>query len=76
MNWQSLISEIQSSGLSQVQLAKRLGKSQAWVSAVSQGKYQDIRWADGQALIALADSLRETKATVTAEICPNLEKAT
>ena len=57
MNWQNLILKIQSGGLSQTQIAERLERSQAWVSAVSQGKYQDVRWADGQAIIALAESV-------------------
>lgn len=57
MNWQNIISEIQASGLSQVQIAERLNKSQAWVSAVSQGKYKDLRWSDGQSVIALRDSI-------------------
>lgn len=53
MNWKTILSEIQAQGLSQAQIAARLDKSQAWVSAVSQGKYEDLRWQDGQNLIAL-----------------------
>jgi len=59
MNWQTILSEIQAHGLSQMQVADRLDKSQAWVSAVSQGKYSDLRWADGQAMLALLKSLND-----------------
>ena len=53
MNWQLLIAQLQGAGLSQVEIGQRLGKSQAWVSAAARGRYDDLRWADGQALIAL-----------------------
>ncbi|MER2537659.1 MAG: hypothetical protein ABTQ26_00305 [Azonexus sp.] len=53
MNWQTIISEIQAKGLSQNDIGQKLGKSQAWVSAASQGKYEDLRWQDGQKLLAL-----------------------
>lgn len=53
MNWKSIINEILAAGKTQVAVADRLGRSQAWVSAVSQGKYADIGWCDGQALLAL-----------------------
>ena len=53
MDWKHLISEIRAAGLSQMQICERIGKSQAWVSAASSGKYADLKWADGQALISL-----------------------
>lgn len=53
MNWQKLISEILSKGLSQVDIGKRLGRSQAWVSAVVAGKYRDVGWTDGEAIRSL-----------------------
>jgi hypothetical protein len=53
MDWKKLISEIQATGLSQVQVGEIIGKSQAWVSATSKGVYSDVRWIDGQALISL-----------------------
>lgn len=58
MDWKTLIEEIQATGLSQAEIARRLNKSQAWVSAVLAGKYEDLKWSDGQALIALRDTLR------------------
>lgn len=63
MDWKLLIAEIRAAGLSQVQIAARLGKSQAWVSAASSGKYIDLKWAEGQAIIALhAEIIKEQKA--------------
>lgn len=53
MDWKTLISEIQASGLSQVEIGDRVGKSQAWVSAVTAGKYEDLKWKDGEALRAI-----------------------
>lgn len=53
MDWRTLLAEIRAAGLSQTQIAARLEKSQAWVSAASTGQYSDLRWIDGQAVIAL-----------------------
>ena len=53
MDWKTLTKELQGSGLSQAAIADAVGKSQAWVSAVSSGQYNDLKWADGQALIEL-----------------------
>lgn len=53
MDWKKLIADIRASGLSQEQIAERLGRSQAWVSAAADGKYSDLKWRDGQALIDL-----------------------
>lgn len=55
MDWKQLILEIQATGLSQAQVGELIGKSQAWVSAISKGIYSDVRWTDGQALIHLHD---------------------
>ena len=60
MNWQTILSEIQAFGLSQSQVADRINKSLAWVSAVSKGKYVDLRWSDGQAMLALLSELSPT----------------
>lgn len=53
MNWKTMISDIQASGLSQSQIAGKLGKSQAWVSAVAKGAYADLKWSDGESLLKL-----------------------
>lgn len=50
MNWKLIIQELQARGLSQAAIAKRLGKSQGWVSAVLTGQYADLKWSDGEAL--------------------------
>ena len=57
MNWKNIFLKLQAAGLSQNQIAERLGRSQAWVSAASQGKYKDLSWADGNAVLALAKSV-------------------
>lgn len=53
MDWKTLITEIQAAGLSQLEIGRRLGKSQAWVSAAATGKYDDLKWSDGEALRVL-----------------------
>lgn len=53
MDWKTLIAELQASGLSQIEIGDALDKSQAWVSDALAGRYDDLKWADGQALIAL-----------------------
>lgn len=53
MNWKSLIEDLQRGGLSQAAIGAQLGKSQGWVCAVLGGKYQDLTWSDGEALIQL-----------------------
>jgi len=63
MNWSKLILDLMASGLSQAQIGERIGRSQAWVSAVAQGKYQDVRWGDGDALLKLqAESIHKEAA--------------
>lgn len=50
MDWKNIIAELQKSGMSQSQIATEIGKSQAWVSAVLAGSYDDLKWGDGEAL--------------------------
>jgi hypothetical protein len=51
MNWKQLLTEIQEVGkLSQTEIGEQIGRSQAWVSAAIGGKYQDLRWSDGDAI--------------------------
>lgn len=50
MDWKTLIAEIQEAGLSQSEIGRRIDKSQAWVSAAAAGKYDDLKWSDGEAL--------------------------
>ena len=53
MDWKLLIAQIRATGLSQVQIGERLGRSQAWVSAAASGKYLDLKWSEGEAIRAL-----------------------
>jgi len=53
MDWKTLILELQQAGLTQAEIGGRMDKSQAWVSAAACGKYDDLKWRDGQELIAL-----------------------
>lgn len=66
MDWKTLILELQESGLSQVEVGARMGKSQAWVSAAACGKYDDLKWRDGQALIELHQLTIDPEARATA----------
>lgn len=50
MDWKTLIAALRAAGMPQVAIGAELGKSQAWVSAVLAGKYDDLKWADGEAL--------------------------
>lgn len=36
--------------MSQSAIGAAVGKSQAWVSAVGKGEYDDLKWSDGEAL--------------------------
>lgn len=56
MDWKTLIAKLQASGLTQTQIGDALDKSQAWVADVAAGRYGDLKWADGNALIALHKS--------------------
>ena len=57
MDWKKLISEIQACGFSQAAIGAEIGKSQVWVADVLRGRYGDVKWNDGQALIALRAKL-------------------
>lgn len=50
MNWKSLIADIRAQGLSQIEIGRRIGRSQAWVAALVAGKYKDVGWRDGEAI--------------------------
>ena len=53
MNWKSLIEELQAAGFSQTEIADYVGKSQAWVSLIAQGKMADVRYSDGAKLLSM-----------------------
>lgn len=50
MDWKSIIVDLQEAGMSQSAIGDVVGKSQAWVSAVVKGQYDDLKWSDGEAL--------------------------
>lgn len=50
MNWQKLISDLQAAGMTQKAIGAALGKSQIWVSDVLRGRYDDLKWSDGEAM--------------------------
>jgi hypothetical protein len=53
MDWKNIIEEIQAAGFSQTEIADYVGKSQAWVSAIAQGKVADVRYSDGSKLLSM-----------------------
>ena len=53
MNWKSIIEELQTAGFSQTEIADYVGKSQAWVSLIAQGKMADVRYSDGAKLLSM-----------------------
>lgn len=50
MNWKQLISELQGTGMSQLEIGQQLGRSQAWVADIVRGRTDDLKWSDGEAL--------------------------
>lgn len=53
MNWQKLVLELIEAGLTQKEIGEKVGRGQSWVADVAAGKYDDLKWADGQKLIRL-----------------------
>ena len=54
MNWQTVITEIKSRlGITQVQLAKRVGVAQTSISELERGIVKDPRYTTGNALMEL-----------------------
>lgn len=52
MDWRKMVSDLSDAGYTQVQIAQELGKAQSWVADVAKGRYADLKWSDGQKLIA------------------------
>jgi hypothetical protein len=55
MNWKQLIEEIQAAdkAMTQQAIGRAVGRSQAWVADILSGRYDDLKWRDGEALRAL-----------------------
>lgn len=51
MDWKKLLNELRDAGMSQAEIAKEIGRSQAWVSAVCAGDFNDLKWSDGQRIL-------------------------
>ena len=53
MDWKTLITEIQSYGMTQSAIGSAIGKSQTWVCDALSGRYKDIKSSDMLALVKL-----------------------
>ena len=53
MDWKTLITEIQSYGMTQSAIGSAIGKSQTWVCDALSGRYKDIKSSDMAALMRL-----------------------
>ena len=61
MNWKNIIAELQSLGVTQAEIAERIGKTQGWVSSVANEKIGDLRYSDGNELLVLLEELRSAR---------------
>lgn len=61
MDWIKIIKDLQATGLRQAQIGAHIGRSQVWVAEIIGGKYADLKWSDGQALIALHKKVTRQK---------------
>ncbi len=67
MNWPSFIADLQRAGMSQASIGHALHKSQAWVAAIAGRQIKDLKWSDGEALIALHGRVCEDTSTCSAK---------
>ena len=56
MNWQTLISDLATGGLTQVEIAKRCGCTQSRISELANGKSSSVGFELGASLTALHKS--------------------
>ncbi|MCX8749048.1 hypothetical protein J3U75_06585 [Snodgrassella sp. B3088] len=62
MNWQKLLRDIYAKGLTQSEIANRIGVSQPWVNAALQGKRgKSVNFDVGIAIKELHDELNKIK---------------
>lgn len=55
-----MIRDLQQAGVTQVAIARYVGRSQAWVSEVATGRYKSLEWKDGESLRRLhAETIQE-----------------
>lgn len=69
MNSSQIITELADLGLKQIEIAQRIGKSQAWVSDVLRGRYSDLKYSDCKALIELHKKEMRKRKKETASRC-------
>lgn len=54
MDWKNIISDLQAIGWTQAKIAEAMGgKAQSWVADIVRGRYDDLKWGDGQRLIKI-----------------------
>lgn len=54
MDWKTIISDLQAIGWTQAKIAEAMGgKAQSWVADIVRGRYDDLKWGDGQRLIKI-----------------------
>ena len=53
MDWTQIIRDLMAAGLTQIEIARRIGASQALVSALLNGKRRSPNWKLGDSLIKL-----------------------
>jgi predicted transcriptional regulator len=53
MDWKKLIHDLVASGLTQVEIANRVGCSQPTIAMLASGGQRDVRWTCGEKLRAL-----------------------
>lgn len=68
MNWKQLISDLQSAGFTQVQIAAKCGCSQGTVSDIANGRTTNPSASIGLALVAMHKSKRKAKPTKEAAV--------
>lgn len=68
MDWKTLITDLQASGLTQLEIGKQIGLSQPSVVDVIRGRTKDLKWSVGQALIAMHKAKVGAGGTASSEI--------
>ncbi|WLW64284.1 hypothetical protein RA224_12905 [Achromobacter aegrifaciens] len=53
MNWKKLTQDLIASGLTQVEIANRVGCSQPTIAQLASGAQRDVRWTYGEKLRSL-----------------------
>lgn len=70
MDWKTLIQDLVASGLTQVEIANRVGCSQPTIAMLASGAQRDIRWTYGEKLRALHRKVMGRRKRSVAEMEP------